>query len=165
MSEPRHGIRLGLALRRSLTFWAGLLVIVFTFWAWRDSSSRTSSLHGIRGSAQSAVNGLHIEWGANWYEQWGIYRKNLPANEANSKWQRDFFPLPIFVHHEPNQENAFLDWTVLKSAMQARVNLGGPSSWSIFLPYWIIMLALAITWSALLLRRARRQRRALRASA
>ena len=48
------------ALHRSLIFWAGLLVITFTCWAWWDSCSYISGFQWNKFSAASAPHRITI---------------------------------------------------------------------------------------------------------
>ena len=156
----------GPQLHRSIIFWAGLVIILFTCWAWRDSREYSSSVYGNSGSLESALQGLHIDWWSNphhSYLDWHFHRSHMSPDDFSARWQRDFFPPPFLVRHQstPDPESHTLDPNVMADAMQLHLNGGNPGSGMAFIPYWLIVLALLITWTALLFLRARRRRRTI----
>ena len=75
------------------------------------------------------------------------------------RWRSHLLPRPFSLRHLHGPDDAFSDWSVLKDYRQWEVNFTGPGSWAIFIPYWLILLPITLTWILLLLFRARRRRR------
>ena len=151
----------GPQLHRSLTFWAGLIVITFTCWAWWDSCHHDSLLYWKQLSAQSRHHALKISR-ENLFHLRRIDTARRPSGHLFHGRPRDVFPAPFLVHAEkalPFEKPSLS--TPLKEVEQLYTNTYGPGSWCLFLPYWLILLTLLLTWTALLFLRARRRRRAL----
>jgi hypothetical protein len=68
---------------------------------------------------------------------------------------------PFLVHSRGSTINTLPRYFYLdtKDLQQSLVDHRPPGSWVLLLPYWIILLALLISWSLLLLWRARRLKR------
>lgn len=147
-------------LSRSLTFWSGILVMIFICWAWRDSESNVSSVGDDSWSIyhhRSAV---------------AIWRDPLRSPTA-IKFRRDrgdesiraeLFPAPLSMWGDdkvPSPE----EWKQYFGSRQtARENIiwtlnqNGPQGSVLYLPHWLLLLACALPWSGLLLWRTRRMR-------
>jgi len=157
-------------LHRSITFWSGLLMMGFVCWAWRDSESRrTYSRYG--------GFGLHNCWG-------GLVLIDDPNSPSEGVWFERARDSPLYKHQstalcfplllrgadvsiaeqeELDQRPLTIrggDRTVYFTAHEfARtvVDTSRPSSWVLFIPHWLILLAVALPWTALLFWRARRR--------
>ncbi len=130
-------------LRRSVTFWSGLLVMGFVVWAWSVSYRhlsiasfwRIETTHAAGGLAllvQPAATPLAVYQNEGFIKinygkhgEW-IYDLAMPGDSAA------IFP-PLLTYSDPSDGSS-----------------------SIFLPHWLILLAVALAWAALLLWRARR---------
>jgi hypothetical protein len=148
-----------LALHRSLIFWAGLLVIAFTCWAWWDSCSHSSMLSWKQCHASSEARGIIISrrpYGSGALETGRTFVAPTPYR----RWPREFLPPPFLVHGRdvlPVKPAISHSW---QTVQQHRTDGHGPGSWTFYLPYWLILLALPVPWSLALLWRARRLKRA-----
>ena len=147
------------ALHRSLIFWAGLLVIAFTCWAWWDSCTHATGFQWKQLAASSAGHGIQISHLTSLSQPFHGRRDATGSYPAH--WPHEFFPPPILVRaKETGPRDTNFVATSLRDAMQYSVDFFGPDSWSLYLPYWIILLTLLPPWSLLLLWRARRLKRA-----
>ena len=148
----------GPQLHRSLTFWAGLILILFTCWAWRDSCQNFSMLNWKKISATSVSRGFMIA------RYTGATRprpevERLPATSYFTDLKQEILPAPFLVQYRkaPLPTGHPDSWT-LKQLHEAGTNISGPGSWCLFIPYWLILLSTLLTWTALLFFRARRRR-------
>ena len=152
----------GQKLHRSLTFWTGLITILFTSWAWQDSYSHFSSVSRNQLSIISGFRGIGIEHYITASSS-DFSTMRTPEDDFPVRWTHEHFPLPFFVKAQEIE----LDYSVQppparsrKEGYQMSLNFAGPGSWALFIPYWLILLPLILTWTALLLFRARRRQRA-----
>ena len=147
-------------LHRSLTFWAGLLVIAFTCWAWRDSCTHVSGLQWKQIAAANTTHGIIITRSADAVMPLDHGRKPMPPRRHDLL--SDPFPAPFLVrpHASPPDSAPKQADSLLKTGLQLSINYSPPGSWTLYLPYWIILLARLPAWSLLFLWRARRLKRA-----
>jgi len=150
----------GPQLHRSLTFWVGLTIILFTSWAWRDSCQNFSMLHWKQINASSFARGFMIA------RYTGVTQprpetQRLPATSYFAELKQEILPAPFLVQYRkaPLPRGVLESWT-LKEFQQAGTSISGPGSWCIFLPYWLILPPLTLAWTLLLFLRSRRRRRA-----
>ena len=124
---------MNLALHRSVTFWSGLLVMAFIGWAWLDSLHRLCLIENGSWKIQNA-------------------RAGIAASVIVGRK-----PDPIQVHvrklEPPSPLGTFspLDY--------GEQHLRGITTKSVSAPHWLILLAVAPVWLALLFWRARRRKR------
>ncbi len=142
-------------LSRSITFWSDILVMAFVCWAWRDSQTHRSSVHWQRfGLMQShSYVGVSELVGKKGGGAWRIpHYSNFPPGPL---------PLPFKVTgkgvsasdpdrkgHGPRNSyrvEVLYDWDILP-----------PDSGVIYIPHWLLLLTVALPWSALLFWRVRR---------
>lgn len=162
---------------RSLTFWAGILMMTFLCWGWRDSMSKMSRmtsgdwtifshggglvLHRNAGSLPSEAfrddvqNPLHkttYPWlgGAPFFVRGG--GEDLPG--TNDVW------LFIAYYMEPMNAAA-----TLREAKSIDMRFAKSWEWCVFTPYWLILSTFALVWSACLTWRGRRRKRAMQLEA
>lgn len=140
------------ALRRSIIFWAGLLMIAFTCWAWWDSCRNVSFIQGKQVRAQSGNHGITIsrEVGINF----AIGGTRSATHPAPDRYRPPFLVLSQGKPFEPK------DTPTLKEFYQFTINGLPRGSWVLHLPYWLIVFALPVPWVLLLLWRSRRSKRA-----
>lgn len=153
-----------LALHRSTTFWAGLLAMGFVCWAWWDSS-RASNMWG-RGDwllthCESQVSLGHIQLGKHgWF--------SFADSEAASN--RMQLRRPVRVRHLGgnfwNDEQVQLSepYSEIPDPDDLWLLMGRKDNWQLFIPHWLILLAVALPWLGLLFWRARRRRTAIKES-
>lgn len=161
------------ALHRSLTFWFGLLVMVFVCLAWWDSER-------LRTGAGSQPILIYNVWGGLLVahrpdpfphakfeferESLGTYYNHLPET----------FPAPLFLRGSDVLEDEQLDLRnrlvdseapqglspasyTLHESVQLILNAGSSKEGVIVLPHWLILLTVAAVWLGLLFLRARRR--------
>lgn len=161
-----------LQLHRSVTFWSGILAMGFICWAWRDSYRNTfhvgfrsvnvsASAGGIVAarSPRTSLTGA-LEWGRD-SRQMRIQMEILPP-PLYTRGRGDGKPLPAAVEGSARSSIYSLEelWILLEP-------FNSKDSSAIFVPYWLLLLAIALPWTALLFWRARWRKRAtgLRADA
>ena len=149
----------GPRLHRSLTFWAGLLLIIFTCLAWWDSSHHDSQLRWQQSTANSTARGILISRSLTAGNYGPIAIRRPASLSPDPSKPREVFPSPFLVHAQKTylvtKPPRTRTW---KQAEQDAINSSGPGSWTILIPCWLILLALLLTWTTLLLFRARRRR-------
>jgi hypothetical protein len=148
-----------LALHRSLTFWAGILLVAFTCWAWWDASRNQVGCYGRKGALISEARGITLV-SRNARDDFHFWRHRFPYTPGHSP--REFFPSPFFLRHErePDPDKLMDPGMTFRALKQLTADSGGPGTWVLYLPYWLILIPLILTWLALLLYRARRLARA-----
>lgn len=149
-----------LALRRSITFWSGILVMAFICWAWWDSLGHDSyaSWNGLTVANSesrlfiSQIPGLSYPFGAG---RVGAQRQDLGFHSL---------PLPFIARGQgavappyPDDSATYEEWIMRAWSTQP------VSSWQLCIPIWLTLPAFALPWSALLLWRARRREEGFKA--
>ena len=146
-------------LHRSIIFWAGILVLIFTCWAWRDSYTHVTRLIWNQFTIASGARGICIGGEPLARQSLTTERETLPTYPAN--WPRETFPSPFLLREKEAAKLAHADPTTsFRASAGFTVAHNGRGAWSLYLPYWIILSPLIITWFALLFLRARRLKRA-----
>ena len=166
------------ALHRSLTFWFGLLVMGFICWAWRDSifwNSSASTGSYYLNSTRSGVSVSYVPPPAS-YGKWRSTRfKAFPRHAAFQYLPPAHFlrgagqpqgPIEIADDGSTAGPPERLAWEKDMQAARTQRELHEVSmrhrsvkDWSLFIPYWLILLAVAAVWLLLLFLRARRRNR------
>ena len=151
-----------LALYRSITFWSGLLVMGFIGWAWRDSELHMSRAQKGFFSVVHDHSAVSVWWDPGAPAPLALTRYPV----VDSVLRSDLFPAPLYMRgnheirsareqgrHAGSHPTAREDtiWFADEIGFNSRV-------W--FAPHWLLLLAVALSWSALLLWRARRRKRA-----
>ncbi|MCW1916966.1 hypothetical protein OJ996_25480 [Luteolibacter sp. GHJ8] len=146
-----------LGLHRSVTFWFGILVMGFICWAWWDSQRVRSVARTRIGEVQmlEGTAGLLFSPGLGMS---GLKMSRRDIYRNNQEFSSFPFPRPLFTrggdpklasHPHDGSLDTMHESIVL--TMFAR-----PSNWwIIFLPHWLLLLAVALAWVGLLLWRAR----------
>jgi hypothetical protein len=137
------------ALHRSILFWSGLLVIIFTCWAWRDSGRNQSSIYGKQLMAVSCNHGIMIirQVGATF---------DFRGERAPISIPPDPYRSPFFVRSRATAPSIPEVIPPLEELQQLLVDHFPAGTWCLYLPYWLIVLSLPFPWSLLLLWRTRR---------
>ena len=151
-------------LLRSITFWCGILVMGFICWAWRDSQRASSFVSWSSGEVRLLEGSLGLQYSP------GLQVPKTPRGRAEIvRGDQEFrsfpFPRPRFARGgEPSSASDPIDGEPPEPTLQDAILLGmsfRPASWWVlFIPFWMILLAVALPWVGLLLWRARRIRRA-----
>jgi hypothetical protein len=146
-------------LHRSVTFWSGLLAMAFTAWGWWDSFHHVSGLSYRRMDVMNDDGGVHATYrpGAHWSLEARYFDKPLqfPRFGPIQPW--------VFMHGRygggPREGFATLPHNVRDLYFMTTAD-EPPGYWILFIPHWLLLLAVALPWLALLLWRARRRQRA-----
>jgi len=145
-------------LHRSLSFWSGLLLISFICWAWHDSYYYRSHLYSGRSTCMSFWGGVHFSHsGSTPRIPFRVNRVAGPQGHAHF-FQRPFFlrgggqPLPSVFETNYVSPSSY-EWELHYNPYYPR------SMGLLFIPHWLIVLAIAIPWLGLLVWRARRMKR------
>jgi hypothetical protein len=144
---------------RSITFWSGILVMGFICWAWRDSFRHEAGMTGGSWMGRSKTGGVMVFGFAMSIGEFKADYVLIPP-----EWHHEWSAFqPLFWHRRPEPEDEF--WVErVKAASNAReaypayMESWPTSRWMVFVPYWLLLLAVAVTWTGLLLWRARRIR-------
>jgi hypothetical protein len=159
------------SLYRSLTFWSGLLAILFTLWAWQDSVRNWSTLTSGPFSITSRNCGLTIFHSASP----APVRLQIFRNEnIISRMDRRFgeldtlrFGRPDFGGHLEMETRRELNRTGMLDGHRRDPVLHyfysvpediPPGEWLLFIPYWCVLLTLMAFWLGLIYWRYRRMR-------
>lgn len=154
-----------IALHHSMTFWSGLLVLGFFGYAWRESTLWNSQFmtgpYEVR-NHHSAVTMVYS--GSAW---------NFDFDETRASYRElDRLPAPFFVRAEgrtwtPTRADLEVwseevrDAPTERERMQINLRYRRASDWALSIPHWLILLAFAVPWLALLLWRAQRRSKAI----
>ncbi|RYD31809.1 MAG: hypothetical protein EOP87_14020 [Verrucomicrobiaceae bacterium] len=149
----------GPQLRRSLTFWAGLITILFICFAWWDSRSHITLVHWKQVEVNSTLHGLLISRIPPWKEPLHFRRRDRGPDSDLALFSP--FDPPFLVRKKTTYEPHSTTRSPLEVNQQGIVDLFGPGTWILHLPYWLIVLPLLLTWNALLIARARRRKRSI----
>jgi len=152
-------------LSRSITFWSGVLVMLFLAWSWWDSF-RNYSVARVGSVIEIASLEGEVEFGnADWFEPWDGHREKLAK-----KMPAKIFPRPVFLrgHDDILDDQAeFQRWSEEMAAApdqvtraQLRMRTYPRDHVKLMVPHWLLLLAAAPPWFGLLFWRASRHRKA-----
>ena len=158
-------------LHRSLTFWAGLLVMASLLWGWWDSMRHLTVLRHSDHAMISAGGGLTVSrWDGFWMTGSGFVFEH-GTFEGNSESLREVgLRWPIYLRNSGPvwQERMMTHFLLpgdgkpedpLTPLLLAPV-MGGQGDWMLYLPYWLLVLVLPLPWGAMLVWRWQRISRA-----
>ena len=153
------------SLHRSVIFWSGILIMAFTCWSWRDSQKFSLNVdNGIWcfTQDQSAVS----LWRPDAISPRAL---TIERGRPDRAFRTEYFPAPLLMR---GGDKGFTDeeWhrdrhsrpSVREDILRVWRN-SNPSALILYLPYWLLLLAMALLWSGALLWWARRYRRTARA--
>lgn len=150
-------------LHRSLTFWSGILIMAFIAWAWRDSLRYHSAMRSKDTEFFSACGGCGLGHLKLPFRLW-LIGKSQPdhTREPISASDIEFRTISLPTVVSAGKPAPFPPYEDPREYLEARYEMTHRSSleWIFFLPYWLILLAVAFPWLGLLLWRARRRKRA-----
>ena len=153
---------------RSVTFWSGLVAMAFIVWAWWDSMDAFSSVAFRKSHVTSFGGGVIHKSGTSKVDETQWVRQSGAPPEIRGRWLSPPYLLqvadrPSFVDDFEGRTE-YSRWLQEGSAIlqHGKFELGVLSKrgWVLFIPYWTILLAVAVAWSGLLYWRHRRIRRA-----
>jgi hypothetical protein len=156
-----------LDLHRSLSFWSGILVMAFICWAAWDSTrycSQGNIGRVIISSQGRAVSVTQMPPKAPFRSYWG----QIPFADLTNNLEVPAFPRPMSLRGRgtPGSQSEIdarrksygpLDYWKWKRFI---VELNPATHWFLVIPHWLLLLTVALPWTALLLWRARRRKRA-----
>jgi hypothetical protein len=148
-----------LALHRSITFWSGLLVMGFIVWAWCDSAGRYSYAYCKYWKFDNGYCGAAISYSPT--RRFDTQAGVLPLLVHRA----EVLPLPLFIRGggeilAQDPPGADDPDTTRREWIRSYMRVEGPETWTWFIPHWFLLLTFALLWTALLLWRARRRKRA-----
>jgi hypothetical protein len=151
-------------LHRSITFWSGIFVMAFICWAWEDSMR-----YGAWWSAGNHRFGAEAGYVSLNRRIEPTVVTGLPKRSEHSYSDLMLLPTlppPLFVRGGGNTEFDPIPFGEEEEKLTYHQWIAGhqqgrpPEDWVLMIPHWLLLLAVAVPWVALLLWRARRVRRA-----
>jgi len=151
-----------LALHRSIIFWSGLFVMGFVCWAWWDSTRMRSGLGMGHYGASHALGGIVFFNDPSTYKTW------FDRGKLRKTFALETLPAPHVLKFDPDRERND-DWD-MDGPENARVRYWNEyriqcfmikGAWFLFIPHWLILLAVALPWSAMIFWRSRRRKRTI----
>ena len=149
-------------LARSITFWCGVLVMGIVCFAWIDSLRHKSQLRWSPFSVTNIGCGVEVDTASSSadFSIQRTYKSPESIPKANLIGSPQTF---ILGNGGPLPPDALRG--VSEEARRSFASLSRDlSALYVFIPHWLLLLAVALTWSGLLLWRARRIRRAVAGS-
>lgn len=147
-------------LHRSVIFGSGLLVMVFVFWAWRDSLTWMSFLQRGRVQVYSGYGAVFAESIDTRIRTTGFGRGKLPRPELAATFQAPSFVRgngPPFDPTAIGPDRVTGDGSNLREIARSFSEVQSPESWKLCIPFWVILLTVAFFWLCALFWRARRR--------
>jgi hypothetical protein len=139
-------------LRRSVTFWSGIVVMAFICWAWRVSYEYGSFASYDRAMVEQARGYVSV---ARSWDTAGISFDHSPLRPG--QYDHELAPPPFYLEGQgkslpppftgPVTVRTALEWSYMKKPTDC---------FGVFVPHWLILIAVALPWLALLFWRARR---------
>ena len=163
----RTAAAMKLALHRSITFWSGLLMMVFVCWAWRDSMRSRSTAWTNSGGNLNITNGYAgitlRKGGFSTSPPQGFARSGIRSGGGD--WVMfDAFPRLHLVNADslPEAQHRELLYTYLDDqagtiTLRDFLLVTSFRGYALHLPHWLILLTVAAVWLLLLFMRARRR--------
>ena len=153
-----------LALHRSLNFWSGILIMAFICWAWRDSMNRWTYLFSDHMEASNVASTLFLAYTPNISMGLGAEQTDLAGAPGISEQARTMpFPRPDFSRQLNDDEQVILTETCkvrgrTPEGAMVEFYTSDTAGWACAIPHWLILLAVALPWTALLIWRANRRK-------
>ncbi|QJE99120.1 hypothetical protein [Luteolibacter luteus] len=149
-------------LHRSITFWSGILVMIFIAWVWVDSSRFASDAyrHPYRIGTVRGIVYLHRE---------SAVRITPPATMARHRLgpgaiEFHVFPPPLFARGKQRTIPDTPPEADIVEQVKREIATSPPDAWVVVIPHWLLLLAAITVWLAGLVWRDRRQVRAGRSA-
>ena len=161
-----------LALHRSIIFWSGLLVMGFLAWGWWDSERNWTGLGRNGLSVSNHWSGIRLEFQNEGRAKPPVFERiaySIHFNHTPEGIVGPYFVRPtdwMGAEREKLQEKLYPDDEPVSSFgvydyLAMSMVIAEPGSWTLFIPYWLILLTVAALWLALLFWRARRCKRSI----
>ena len=154
-------------LHRSLTFWSGIFLMSFIAWAWWKSLVTEFSYNSPRMELQNYAGYVSVSW----LQPRVISHHIVSAPGLMMIIRQDFrihpMPSPAFLHGQDKpgfpivslgQQLAEEDKPYFHATLQEAWAHQRRGNFLLLLPHWLLLLAAGVTWSGLLVWRARRHR-------
>ena len=149
-------------MHRSFTFWSGLLILAALIWAWRDSLHHASDVKLAPFFVGSGNGGLLMNHDPLEKER-GVNRTEILTKENGVRIE--VFPRPFLLKKnelpvdELDALRSHLSTSVQPYLMRDFLRAWRPKATWFFLPYWLLLIPLALLWIVLLVWRARRRKK------
>ena len=149
-----------LALHRSLTFWSGILTIAFICWMWWDSSHFQSQAQLRHWMAVHGFSGVSLA-------RTPYVTRGRSRTPLNTLIRFEVAPPPFYLRggfrsgkSPASQPASFVPKLVTyRQSMKNYAKNYHPSDyWNLFIPHWLILLAVALPWTGMLVWRGRRRK-------
>ena len=149
------------ALHRSITFWSGILMMAFIFWAWWDSFRHEANA-GAGFFSVGNVNGGLVA---------GVFPgAGIPPNATYLSNSFSLHPdwdacQPPLLLRGTGEGLGDPDWQRMKNAHHAGeyypvvMKMWPANARALFLPHWLVLLVVDSAWMLLLVWRGRRMKR------
>jgi hypothetical protein len=139
-----------MTLHRSLVFWAGVIVMGSIVWAWRESTRTFATLVGGRAVIMSACSGLTIGSSSATGRGFRFKHGDLPPETMAEGVI--IFHAPVFLRSTGQAETEDMERLMQGSRIEryffVSTLLGKQGDWRLYIPYWLILTIVMITWSA-----------------
>jgi len=145
-------------LKRSVTFWSGMVVVIFLCWAWADSMFYGSTLRWNCFMAENENGGIQVN-SAYSFSGFSAGRSAALALPKNSYSPVVAAPLILRGKSEPGPE--YHPSSTYRGSLEMMMARRKPEAWLVFIPHWLLLLAVALPWSILLFWRARWRKQAV----
>ena len=141
----RQAVRVKLALHRSIIFWSGLLMIAFLCWSWTESRKSFRWIKDRHFHACQLAGGILLTWD-----------RIEGAPREVSRIEESF---KISMRQTPKGEAEIVLGPGMGALFEAPMMARNARDSTFFIPHWLLLIAVALPWSALLFGRGRRRRR------
>lgn len=147
---------------RSVTFWSGILVMGFICFCARDSTRHTALASYDEVWVMNARYGLSATRTQGQSGDLKFSREPwLPGTGVSKDW---LFREGTRFYRREDHNQSLPSPNITDSAFDAGVSdiieSGEAGNWVLFIPHWLLLLAVALPWSGLLVWRAGRMRKA-----
>ena len=140
-------------LRRSVSFWSGILVIVFLCWAWWMSTRSEIFCQWNCFMVSNTSGGIEVN---SIYSTTGFHR---PVYKKASPLPHAALPAPFILRGtgSPSAPLPVRQPVSYRDDLELLMTRRDPTAWLVFIPHWLILLAVILPWAALLHWRSKRR--------
>ncbi|QJE97986.1 hypothetical protein [Luteolibacter luteus] len=146
-------------LYRSLTFWAGILMMAFICWAWWDSFTHATDASSGTYLLRNELAAIHLHHNSELAPALvgSSFSSSRKACPPDPNLELSLFPALAFARGSLQPGTDYDPWiiTAPDETMTGWMHIRPPEDWLLVLPHWLILLAVALPWFLLLLWRAR----------
>jgi hypothetical protein len=159
-----------LALHRSLTFWSGILVMIFTAWTWRDSMTYqtwSGNRFFYAGNGSSVITFQRytdppFPIGVPASGFLGIQREPIAPIKG---LEYLLLPPPLFRRGGGDNINALVargeslpPAKTIYDLQRNLMKLRPRADWCLMIPHWLLLAGVGVIWAGMLVCRAKRRR-------